>query len=465
MLSSFISWVQEIWNQGAASKFNVIALSAMSYILAVKLIKFTSNTIATLSARRRGQYRAAAQRRLLDYKPRHFLPTYLGVIALGGLGSWVTYNVILRVLQTSNRTQTLTPTAQLEVIKTSLTVVAGIGAGTGIYVAYRKQRAEEVNAVRGQDETYHERFSESTQKLNDPTDIVRSSSLSILIELATVWRSGRQRCVDVICQYLRQAVQQDLMSGLDHTAALHRVLESARGRYRSSGWDGSTLNLSGTPIPGANLTGVRLNEATFEGCTFTGTADFDQAIFYGRVSFRDAVFEEHASFINAIFLDECDFHGARFLGGASFYGAVFRERASFSEASFQVYRSPLLFCSTRFGRTTFFESADFTGTALHVGLSSAHSLAHLIFSEAVFIGDLGLDDASFKISWRPDQPEDSAPNGLEAKADWELGQIRRAVRSNFAWRRPDLVLVAAKRVTTAGPKVAAARATEHSLYG
>ncbi|MFG1674152.1 pentapeptide repeat-containing protein [Micromonospora sp. NPDC049282] len=437
----------------------------MLYILSIKLAKFTGSTVAALTARRRGQYRAAAQRRLLDYKPRHFLPTYLGVLALGGVGAWITYNVILRVLDTSNQAQALTSAAQLEVIKTSLTVVAGIGAGTGIYVAYRKQRAEEVNAVRGQDETYHERFSESIQKLNDPTNIIRSSSLSVLIELATVWRSGRQRCVDAICQYLRQAVQQDLMSDLDHAAALHRVLESARGRYRSSGWDGSTLNLSGTPIPGANLTGVRLNEATFEGCTFTGAADFDQAIFYGRVSFRDAVFEKHASFTNAIFLDECDFHGAKFLGGANFYGAIFRERASFAHTLFQIHHEALLFCNTRFGRTTFFEAVDFTKTALHVNLSSARTLAHLMFSEAVFIGNIGLDSSSFTIIWMSHQPEDSTSSDLEAKARRELSEIRQAVRRNLKWRRPDLFLAAAKRVSVAGPKVVAARAAEHSLYG
>ncbi|MEU5552749.1 pentapeptide repeat-containing protein [Micromonospora sp. NPDC047793] len=367
------------------------------------------------------------------------------------------YEVITLLLASSNPGQEMTPSGQLEILKTALTATAGVGAGTGLYVAYRKQRVEEVNAVREQGKVYAERFQNAIKDLGSDSDIVRGSALSLLTGLAGDWRSGRQTCVDALCAYLRRAKREGLLAGDDHQAALTRVLESVRGRYGSGGWEGSSINLLGSSLPSANLTNIRLNEVNFDNCIFEGAAEFDHAIFFGRVSFRGAIFHEVASFTGATFLDACDFTEAVFLQGANFHGAIFEQRCLFREVAFSLVRKPLLNCSTRFTRSTFMGSVDFTDVSMEVDVKSSHYLQYLMLNKTVFLDEVAVSEDSFTIEWLGSEP------GVQRLGlNEERNLILEALRSNLDWRRPHLLAAAISRFVAIIPRLAKAHAAEHS---
>lgn len=183
-----IMQIIEAWHQSFKNKMLLVLIASAVIIYATRKL---ARALSTYTAKRRALYRNIAQRRLLHYAPGPFLPTYLALLLIGVAVAWVAYEAVTWLLTSSHPGQKLASSSQLEVIKTALTVTAGIGAGTGLYVAYRKQRVEEVNAVREQGKVYTERFQNAIKSLEDDSELVRSSALALL----TGWQETGVRAV------------------------------------------------------------------------------------------------------------------------------------------------------------------------------------------------------------------------------------------------------------------------------
>ena len=88
--------------------------------------------------------------------------------------------------------------AGLDVLKTALSVVAGVGGAVALVVAYRRQRDLE----RGR---FLERFGAAAAQLGNPDVAVRIAGVYAMAGVADESPdfARRQQCIDVLCGYLR----------------------------------------------------------------------------------------------------------------------------------------------------------------------------------------------------------------------------------------------------------------------
>lgn len=85
-----------------------------------------------------------------------------------------------------------------KVLKTALTVVAGVGGAVALVVAYRRQRDLEQGR-------FVERFGAAAAQLGDPDAAVRLAGVYAMAVVADESSefTRRQQCIDVLCGYLR----------------------------------------------------------------------------------------------------------------------------------------------------------------------------------------------------------------------------------------------------------------------
>jgi hypothetical protein len=90
------------------------------------------------------------------------------------------------------------PAAKIDVYKTALAGVAGIGGAVALVVAYRRQR----DAEHGR---FVERFGAAAAQLGDQDVAVRIAGVYAMAGVADESSdpSRRQQCIDVLCGYLR----------------------------------------------------------------------------------------------------------------------------------------------------------------------------------------------------------------------------------------------------------------------
>jgi hypothetical protein len=86
----------------------------------------------------------------------------------------------------------------LDVLRTALTVVAGVGGAVALVVAYRRQKDLEQGR-------FVERFGAAAAQLGDPDAAVRMAGVYAMAGVADGSRdfAPRQQCIDVLCGYLR----------------------------------------------------------------------------------------------------------------------------------------------------------------------------------------------------------------------------------------------------------------------
>jgi len=90
------------------------------------------------------------------------------------------------------------PAAKIDVYKTALAGVTGIGGAVALVVAYRRQRDAEQSR-------FVERFGAAAAQLGDQDVAVRIAGVYAMAGVADECsdRSRRQQCIDVLCGYLR----------------------------------------------------------------------------------------------------------------------------------------------------------------------------------------------------------------------------------------------------------------------
>ncbi|CAM3196913.1 pentapeptide repeat-containing protein [Mycobacterium simiae] len=255
----------------------------------------------------------------------------------------------------------------LDLLKLSLTIVAGVGGIVALVVAYRKQRLgeaqhqrEESAARREHQKMYAERFSKASELLGSERSAVRLAGIYALASLADDWESGRQTCIDVLCAYLRMphkplndppidgikerdyrpSGREAWRSALLETSMLDpseehqvrstiiRVIVEHLNSNADTPWFGHNFNLSGAVLDSPSFAGTH-----FYDCYF----DFGEALLYGEIDFSGSKFlDSKLSFFFTTISGSCGFEicdfkdteidlSADIIGGIKFYASSMEE--------------------------------------------------------------------------------------------------------------------------------------------
>ena len=270
----------------------------------------------------------------------------------------------------------------LDVVRITLTLMAGFAAVlTGVY-AYRKQRLSEGDAARADADQLTQRYSTAAEQLGHGKAAVRLAGVFAMARLADDWPKQRQQCIDVLCAYLRMPTEPD--SGASETEVRATVVRTIAGHLRDDSaisWREHDFDFSGATFYDAEFVSVTFSgeRTSFRGATFSGElTSFSRATFSSkRTSFtRAGFFGNRTTFSRATFNGEsASFDAATFSGGRTkFTRATFSgESASFARATFS-------------GGSTTFEGATFCG-----GTTADEAL-----SESSFVGP--------EIHWGPISP-------------------------------------------------------------
>ncbi|HEX9499399.1 MAG TPA: hypothetical protein VF926_13750 [Mycobacterium sp.] len=220
------------------------------------------------------------------------------------------------------------PAAKIDVYKTALAGVTGIGGAVALVVAYRRQRDAEQSR-------FVERFGAAAAQLGDQDVAVRIAGVYAMAGVADECSdlSRRQQCIDALCGYLRLPYDPEHGSShrTEHVTKFTRsetpitsVEEQFTHRLRQNDrevrqtivrvicahlQDNAENSWSQHDF---DFTGVLFENVNFGGATFSGEhTNFNGATFSG----------EHTVFNGATFSGEqTDFGGARFSGKHTFFG-------------------------------------------------------------------------------------------------------------------------------------------------
>jgi uncharacterized protein YjbI with pentapeptide repeats len=319
------------------------------------------------------------------------------------------------------------PAAKIDVYKTALAGVAGIGGAVALVVAYRRQR----DAEQGR---FVERFGAAAAQLGDQDVAVRIAGVYAMAGVADECSdlSRRQQCIDVLCGYLRLPYDPEHGSShrTEHVTKFTRsetpitsVEEQVTHRLRQNdrevrqtivgvicahlqdnaenSWSNNDFDFTGVLFENVNFGGTTFSgeHTNFNGATFSGEHTvFNGATFSGeRTVFGAATFSgERTDFGAATFSGERTFFGgARFSGERTDFGAATfsGERTNFGGATFSGERT--FFGGARFsGERTFFGGARFSGE--HTNFNGAtFSAERTVFNRATFSKDTAFDGARF----------------------------------------------------------------------
>ena len=274
----------------------------------------------------------------------------LAVAATSGIAAW------LALINPGTRLNLGSSKEVLDIAKLALAVSGGMGAAGALVVAYRKQLATEAEHQRNeraeQRDLYRrftERFHEAVLLIgNSDSAAVRLSGIYSLTDLANDWPEGRQRCIDVLCAYIRLPFNPE--SCLPGESEVRQTVFTVMHDHLTTGaefsWDGYNFDLRGATIEGAdfsrltleksviNLSRIRLvgGDLNFEGTLMQGGfIDLSHGNFsagrlrldglfirYGSISFAGAIFagtpliwEEGAIHRGSVVFDQCSFEGSR----------------------------------------------------------------------------------------------------------------------------------------------------------
>jgi len=302
---------------------------------------------------------------------------------------------------------TLNPRERLELIKIALAVTGGIGGVVALVVAYRRQRLneaehrlKEVEHRRDETKLFNERYASAVDQLGSDKAAIRLGGVYAMAGLADDWEAGRQKCIDVLCAYLRMPYtpptdpdndEARQAAGIDDKAAWskeqrqrseerqvrHTVIRLIRDHLRDSSseepgseepglWCGHDFDFTGAIFDGGDF-----SKAVFDG----GTTNFNSAKFTdGNVSFLETQFTGGTvKFSDAKFTSgTVDFKGAKFSGGI-----VNFSRAKFTAGTVDFERAKFTGCAANFS------DAEFTGSTVKFSDAKVTG-GHVDFSHAKF---------------------------------------------------------------------------------
>lgn len=336
---------------------------------------------------RPGRVRRALGRRGQDGALAPFGVVYVALLGLGTVGALVVYLLLVAFVPGASGTR-------LDAMKTALLVVAGSGAGAGLYVQYRKQQTDEAksaldhaNSRRDQDKLFTERYTQAVAQLGIPAAAVRLGGVYALARIADDSERDRPTCIKVLCAYLRMPYDPKTAEPAEQQVrtTAQTVITERLHHDHPSYWSGAEVDLTGAHLINLKFDGITTGTFTATGATFSGYAGFDEATFSGDAWFGGATFSGDAGFGRATFSGVAMFDKATFSKGARFGRAAFSGVASFFKATFSG--------DGWFGGATFSRVALFRG--------------------ATFGGGAGFDEATFNRTWVPVWPDGFAePTGI-----------------------------------------------------
>lgn len=186
---------------------------------------------------------------------------------------------------------------RLDMVKTVLAVVGGVGGVVALTVVYRKQRHSEVADERELYKSFTDRYVKATEQLGHDKPSVRVAGVYAMAELADDWAVGRQLCLDVLCAYIR------LPAGLQEgerevRRTLFRVIRDHLRQGESwsrAKWSDCKFGFEGASIEEGDLSGCVLTlggRMSFHGVQFTDGFNMHGFTLQGRTQlwFTEATF-------------------------------------------------------------------------------------------------------------------------------------------------------------------------------
>ncbi len=270
-----------------------------------------------------------------------------------------------------------------DLLPAAIAVLSPVAALVAAVFVYRRAKMALAGSHRADEEQYQKRFVDAANLLGNDNASVRVAGVIAMATLARDWDDERQRCVDVLCGYLRVPPKNWQWNRAKDTtpppiplrgenevrntlvAELTKLLKDKAVIAATPIW----LNLRGAVFGNvayfSEATFAR--EATFEGAAFTGVAIFEGTRFAGDANFRGAAFTGVATFTHAMFI-----------GTARFDRATFSDTPSFAQATFT---HDTHFWQTTFTRDAHFMLATFSGD--------------VVFWDATFVGAASFAGATF----------------------------------------------------------------------
>jgi uncharacterized protein YjbI with pentapeptide repeats len=324
----------------------------------------------------------------------------LGLIAIGFVAFlyWIQQSELILVLGQQDLVDKVAiAEARDDILRNTLTAIAGFAVAAALLLHFRKQRHEEYHAAQ---QRIADLRIQAVGQLGDESPSVRIGGLHNLERLGESHPKLRQIVLDEICSYLRldhrmDASREDAAPNsvqievLGHEAEvrliaqeiLQRHLRFATREQRRRYWSHERLDLKNARLVDLDFRGCLIKEADFGGAQFRGNgASFGDAQFSGVAVFRgvefsgiavfwgvqfsgdavfvDAQFSGDAYFKEAQFMDNADFFGVHFGGIASFPAAQFGGIAYFQDA---LFGETVYFPGAQFGETVLFGDAQFSG--------------------------------------------------------------------------------------------------------
>lgn len=224
---------------------------------------------------------------------------------------------------------------RFDLIKISLSVVAGVGGVLALVVAYRRQRLSEAAERREDIRMLNERFVTASSQLGHELPMVRLAGIHALAGLADDWPEQRQVCINVLCAYLRMPYTPSETpwyhdEETEIRLSLTRIITEHLREGASPSWEGHDFDFTRAVLRAADFSGARFSggRVSFSLVRFAGGwASFDDARFSGsQVTFGGTDFADgQVTFARTTFsAGQVSFHGAEFNGAqVAFPGACF----------------------------------------------------------------------------------------------------------------------------------------------
>lgn len=278
----------------------------------------------------------------------------------------------------------------IEVIRLIFFAIAGIGGVVALTVAYRKQRLGEAAEERENAKLFTEQFAAAADQLSSEQAANRLAGVYAMADLADDWERGRQKCINVLCAYLRMPYdppqlpeaptpedKREFKAARQERQVRHAILDSIGEHLRRPILEDQTWHTCDFDLTGATLDGGNLSYAVFAGEVSFRQTRFPEGMLFARgakflngVGFANAEVDGgQVSLIEAEFSGLTQFAWMRVTGGElSFAGAVFNGFATFAHAQFA--RGEVNFGidghiqGAQFNSEVEFEQAEFSGAGV-----------------------------------------------------------------------------------------------------
>jgi hypothetical protein len=345
-------------------------------------------------------------------------------VAVVALVAWGATTGLLQVASTAKDPAA----AQVEAIKTGLSIAAGTGGVFALLLAVRRQWHQEVSTAA--DATHKEQvaadtrtdaaarritelYTKAADQLGSDKAPVRLAGLYALERLAQDNEGQRATIVQVLCAYLRMPYtppedapgpdatteqreerrylvqEREVRLTAQRILATHLHPGPDTNQPVTTFWPNTSLDLTGATLIDFDLGYCHLHTARFSGAWFVGPTCFGEAQFAGDAEFSEAQFGEDVLFIATKFARYAGFSGTRFAGDAVFRTSTFAGSAGFADVQFA---GGVGFDEAQFAEQAWFLAAHFAGYA---GFNRVRFAGDAVFAKAQFVEDAEFREVQF----------------------------------------------------------------------